>query len=585
MLVSPSPETKPAMLAAECALTAVAVSLAFLFPRLGSAWFVRIELRFMRLARNRAQAIATVGLSAILLRAALIPVFPVPLPFVPNDFSFLLAADTFAHGRLTNPTPPLWTHFESIDITVRPTYMSMFFPGWGLALAAAQALFGHPWVASLIADALMCAAICWMLQAWLPPGWALLGGFLAVLRIGLFTYWINTISGGNGLLDAFSGALILGALPRLMKTSRVRYGLLLAIGIALLSLTRPYEGLLLCLPVAFVLARWALGLPTLQGRNRPVPAVLLRRAALPLTLLVSALAWLGYYNYRNFGSPTTLPYTVARAEYGIASNFAFGSERPEPVYRHPLMRRYFAVNELNPYHQIHSLRGYLPAVLSKAFFATIFIAGFVLLPPLIMSRRVLHDRRVRLLVVCLGMLGVCLLTESFFIPHYMAPFTAALYGTGLQAMRHLRVWRPGRNPVGKSIVRLMVTICVLMAALTILSSAAVSHASALPLQPGSTRAQILARLQKLPGNQLVFVRYLPNHNPSDDWIFNRANLESAKVIWAWDMGAASNLQLMHQYSGRQAWLAEPDNKPATLVPYSVSSQSPSASAKPSRPGS
>jgi hypothetical protein len=51
--------------------------------------------------------------------------------FLPDDFSFLLAGDTFAHGRLTNPTPAMWTHFETIHITMQPTYQSMYFPGRG----------------------------------------------------------------------------------------------------------------------------------------------------------------------------------------------------------------------------------------------------------------------------------------------------------------------------------------------------------------------------------------------------------------------------------------------------------------------
>ncbi len=581
MLLSSPPENRTTLLLAEGELTAIAVALSFLLPRLASGWFARIEHFLMPLARKPVLAVVSVGLSVLLLRAAILPLFPAPLPVVPNDFSFLLAADTFAHGRLTNPTPALWTHFESIDITVEPTYMSMFFPGWGLALAAAQAIFGYPWIANLCADALMCGAICWMLQAWLPPGWALLGGFLAVLRIGLFTYWINTIAGGNALLDAFSGALVLGALPRLMKTGRFRYGLLLALGISMLALARPYEGLLLCLPVAVVLGRWAW-----KGKSRPQPGVLLRRAAIPLALLFGALAWLGYYDYRNFGSPSTLPYTVDRAEYGIASNFAWQSPRPEPHYRHALMGRYYAENELIHFDAIHSYSGYLPSVLGKVQLGTAFLAGFLLLPPLIMSRRVLLDRRVRFLAICVAMLGVGLMTESFFIPHYLAPFTAACYGLGLQAMRHLRVWQPGglasgKSPVGLTMVRLIISLCVVMTVAQLVT--AMPGLGAVPDQPGSVRAKIAADLEKLPGDQLVFVHYLPNHDPTDDWIYNRADIASAKVIWAWDMGAAANLELMHSYPDRKAWLAEPDATPATLLPYPLAA--PSAAVGSCRAGS
>jgi hypothetical protein len=52
----------------------------------------------------------------------------------------------------------------------------------------------------------------------------LLGGVLAVLRIGLFSYWINTYSGG-GSVAALGIALVLGALPRFIRTARLRYSL------------------------------------------------------------------------------------------------------------------------------------------------------------------------------------------------------------------------------------------------------------------------------------------------------------------------------------------------------------------------
>ncbi|HEX3471699.1 MAG TPA: hypothetical protein VHT28_10990 [Silvibacterium sp.] len=262
-------------------------------------------------------SVLVVGFTALFLRLAILPLSPIPKPFMQNDFSFLLAADTFASGRLTNPTPAMWVHFETMHITMTPTYMSMYFPAQGLVMAAGKLLIGHFWYGILVTTALMCSAIVWMLQAWLPPPWSLLGGALAILRLGLFSYWIDSYSGA-GSISALGGALLLGALPRFMKAARLRDGLVMAAGVILLGASRLYEGMLLCLPVLCYLMWWMF-----FGKNRPAATVLLRRTAVSLALIVAAVAWIGYYNYRVFGSPTTLPYTVDRAQYAVAPYFVW----------------------------------------------------------------------------------------------------------------------------------------------------------------------------------------------------------------------------------------------------------------------
>ena len=562
----------------EGCLTAIVLGLVFAWPRLGASWFTRIEQSLGRLARRKMVAVVVVGLSGLGLRLAILPWCPIPLPFVPDDFSFLLACDTFAHGRLTNPTPAMWIHFESIHIDMLPTYMSMYFPTQGLAMAAGKLFLGNPWFGVLITSALMCAAICWMLQAWLPASWAFLGGMLAVIHLGLFSYWINTYHAA-GSIAAFGGALVLGGLPRFKRRPTFRYALLMAIGISSMFTTRPFESMLLFIPVAISLARWYALSP-----NRPTLSALARQTALPVALVVAVAAWMGYYDYRVFGNALTLPYTVNRATYAMAPYFEWQNPRPEPAYHHEEMRRFYHEDELVDFERGHSPGGYVKMTLIKAVIGTLFFTGLALLPLFSMAKRVFFlDRRIRFLAICVGVLTAGMLVEIFLIPHYMAPFTAAIYALGLQAMRHMRVFRPGDQPVGKAFLRFTAVALFVMCGLRLYAQPL--HLS-FPEWPSSTwnfswygpdvfgkdRVDAARQLDGLPGRQIVIVRYSTDHNPQDEWVYNAANLDQSKVIWAREMSPANNRELFQYYKDRKVWLVQPDTHPVKISPYPSSGQ-------------
>ena len=571
MILSPAQTHAPSLPFLEGGLTLLAVAIPFAGARLGSGFFLRIERLFSRLAHRRGLAVLVVGLTEFLLRLAILPILPIPKPFVPDDFSFLLAADTFASGRLTNLTPAMWQHFESIHITLQPTYMTMYFPAQGLMLALSQVLVGNPWFGTLLAAALMCAALCWMLQAWLPADWALLGGLIAVMRLGLFTYWINTFHAG-GSLAALGGALVLGAFPRLIRHFRRRDAFLLAIGIALLILSRPYEGVLLCVPVLVVLVR---GL--FFGKKRRAPALVLRRAALPLTLVVLAGGWMAYYDYRAFGSPLTLPYTVNRNTYAMAPYYVWQKPRPEPVYRHAEMRAFYHY-ELGGSDAIKTPAGLAFQTTIDLIRGILFFAGVALLPPLVFTKWLFRDRRIRFLLIGVLILAAGMAIETFLLPHYLAPFTAAFYALGLQALRHLRVWQAGGVRYGMTMVRLLVTVCVLLCGVRLTTGPLhieipewpASHWNGTWFGPepwGQTRADVVSGLEKLPGGQLAIVRYSADHYPIDEWVYNEADIDRSKLIWAQEMSPAENAELMRYYKDRKVWLVQPDRNPVTVEPY------------------
>jgi hypothetical protein len=563
----------------ELAVALLLALLAYICPGLGSSWFASIERRLIALSHRKKLSLATVALLALAARAAVLPVLPEPQPYINDEFSHLLAGDTFAHGRLTNPPHPLWIHFEAFNEIQQPTYASMYPPGQGLVLAFGQVTTGHPFVGVWLSVALMCAAICWMLQGWFSPPWALLGGLLAVLHFGVFSYWASSYWGGA--VAAIGGALVLGALPRIKRSQRVGDSLLMGLGAAVLANSRPYEGLIFCLPVAAALVVWVLRGP------RPALRVVAERFVIPLSLVLGLGAiFTCYYFWRVTGNPFRMPYQVVGATYAVAPHFIWQSPRPEPVYHHRVMHDFYNYNELDYYTRNRSPIGIVGVIGAKLVHLWMFFLGPLLTLPFVLVigtlpmgfswRCIAPETRFLWAATAVSFLG--LVGEVVFFPHYAAPLTCLIVALLLVAMRSLYRWQSNDRHAGRFLIRALPVGCAFL--LVLRAAAGPLH---LPLTPDwpltwynwtnhpTDRGRILAQLEAYPREQLVIVRYAPHNKPLPvtlpEWVHNRADIDHAKVIWAQDMGAEKNRELLEYFHERQVWLVEPDVTPPRLTPY------------------
>ena len=363
---------------------------------------------------------------------------------------------------------------------------------------------------------------------------------MAVAHWGIAGEWIDSYWGGA--VAAAAGALVVGAVPRLARRPTALAGALAALGVIGLANSRPYEGAVTAGAALVALLVW---------RRRFSARVVGVAAA----ILIGGFLAMGFYNYRVTGDPLEMPYSVYQEMYGASPVFWMMPPRAAPVYRHEIIRKFFEEWDKPFYDQARAFPvrvalvfflGTLPFFLTPISAAAAFAA--------VCLRR---SRKVRMVLAITAVSIAGVLLERFSLAHYFAPATSLVLVLVLLGVQFLGV------RLGRRAVAIFAILFFAGAGFQVVRGGRLS-----PHQEfGLHRRDAIRRLESDGGRQLVVVRYGPNHDMHEEWVYNHADIDGSAVIWARDMGDARNRELLDYYRDRRVWLLEPDRPAPALDPY------------------
>ena len=488
-----------------------------------------------------------------LFRIALVPLLPAPLPLVTDEFSHLLLADTLLHHRFANPTHLFWPHFESLHIIQRPHYVSNYFPGPAAVLALARLAVGNPWAGVLAECTIFLGLLYWALRAWMTARWSLYGVILAALRFGIGSYWMNAFHGG--FLPAAAGALVFGAFGRLWRRPSLLDGVTLGLGLAVLAVSRPFEGALYSLPM----------IGALLWQHRRSFASLTKIVVPAAVLSGCAVAFLGVYFTQITGSPFVTTYQISQKTYGWPMGLAW-TPPPKVEHTHIEFARYYKY-ELSERGTVDGPIDFLEYLTFRVQEYWRFFYGPVLTIPLLFVAGVWRRRRLFFLALSGAVFAVML--EGAASPHYIAPATVVLVAILVECVRHMRA--AGVRLSGALLVVMGVVLVLRIGAqdLHLPYSQEVNYQSwCCRVEGNLNKSRLIRQLEQTPGGHLVFVKAKINEKNLFQWIYNDADIDASRIIWARDLGEARNAQLADFYHGsRTTWLVDPNVEPAQIIRY------------------
>lgn len=489
-------------------------------------------------------------------------------PNLHDEFSYLLAADTFAAGRLTNPTPSHPEFFESFHILVEPSYCSKYPPGFPMLLAIGILLTSSPTFGLALSAALAGASVYYAARGIFSARWAFAPVMLVMLSVNAHVFW--SLKYMPGWICVAASSLVLGACLRLRRRYAPGSTSVAGVGIVLLGMTRPYEGLIFTLACAIVFAVWK-AMNTVNSISPCSSSFLMRRGYQALTSLFMEFrqawaAWVMFaivmlggavgfccYNLATTGKATRLAYQVHESQYGLAP-LLLSCDPPanEPNYHHREIERFHREVCLTDFIRLQSPAAYMediPRRLSLLLSTLGMPTALLALIGLVVGPRAKYFLASIFLAVAVSSLVV-----PWNMPHYFAcalPPIALLGALGLQQI--------GRKFAGSMQQRSDRTFAAVLGVQGLLLLAGcISLCTRPDTKFHELRHQAITKLQQSDGKKLVFVRYSENHDLNEEWVYNAASLQRSEIVWARDMGAR-NIQLRGEFRDRNAFLLTVSN--------------------------
>jgi hypothetical protein len=131
--------------------------------------------------------------------------------------------------------------------------------------------------------------------------------------------------------------------------------------------------------------------------------------------------------------------------------------------------------------------------------------------------------------------------------HYVAPAVPLYIALVVMSLRQLERLRIGPLRVGAAVAGAVVLVQLVAPGWIIVNMWHTTRPT------GAARAELVERLRAMPGDHLVLVEYSDAPQQIFEWVYNEADIDRSRVVFARPMDEAGVRRLLDYYSHRRVW--------------------------------